>query len=256
MSVLRLSIFAVCLLGVAACTSTIQTTSGADYLAAYEERYTATPASGGSIDDEIKSIAAIEPQLQFPARIGLARISHGRLGAIPASELAIWGDAIETLGPEVGEFVPVSPLIASMVTDISHRQGDAAGKVIEDIRKGAARQHLDYVIAYEVTSFADTQQNGLSLADLTLIGLFVVPSRSIDVEASASAIMLDVRNGYPYATITGFAEKGGISTSSTQRSRRTELVHSAEDAALLDATSQIKDVVTELRIRAVKPNLQ
>lgn len=252
MPVLRLSILGGALISLVACTSTIQTTSGADYLAAYEGRYTAASASSGSIDDDVKSIAAIEPQLQFPARIGLARISHGQLGAIPASELAIWGDAIETLGPEVGEFVPVSPLIASMVTDLSRGPGDTAGKVIEDIRKGAARQHLDYVIAYEVTSFADTQQNGLSLADLTVIGLFVVPSRSIDVEASASAIMLDVRNGYPYATLTGFAEKGGISTSSTQRARRNELVNSAEDAALLDATSQIKDVVTELRIRAAE----
>lgn len=252
MSVLRMSFLAAAVFGLAACTSTIQTSSGADYLAAYEGRYEGPMGTLSEIDDEIKSIAAIEPNLQFPARIGLARISHGRLGAIPASELTIWGDAIETLGPDVGEFVPVSPLIASMVTDLSRSPKDNAGKVIEDIRKGAARQHLDYVIAYEVTSFSDTQRNGLSLADLTVIGLFVVPSRSIEVEASASAIMLDVRNGYPYATITGFAEKGSISTSSTQRARRTALVSTAEDAALLDATAQIKDVVTELRIRAAE----
>ncbi len=255
MLISRLSGIACVLLGVTACTSTIQTTSGADYLAAYENRY--TPAVGGEsgVDAQIKSIAAIEPQLHFPARIGLARIERRQLSAIPVSEMEIWADTVSTFGPEVGEFVPVSPLIASMVTETRRRSGDHAGKVVEDIRKGAARQHLDYVIAYEVTSFADAKANALSLADLSVIGMFVIPSRSIDVEASVSAIMLDVRNGYPYATITGFAEKGGISTAVTQRSSRYELMDTAEGAALRDVTRQMKDVMTELRIRAAKATL-
>jgi len=52
--------------------------------------------------------------------------------------------------------------------------------VIDHIRRGAARQHLDYVIAYEVTDKTKSDGNALRLADLTVLGLFVLPSRLSD----------------------------------------------------------------------------
>lgn len=252
MLIARSTVFACLVLSISACTSTLQTTSGADYLLAYEGRYTPVAGDQSDVDAEIMAIAAIEPQLRFPARIGLARIEHRELSAIPVSELEIWADSIGAFSDDMGDFVPVSPLIASMVTDISYRSDDPSGKVVDDIRKGAARQHLDYVIAYEVTSLSDVKANGLSLADLSVIGMFVLPSRSVDAQAMASAIMLDVRNGYPYATITGFAEKAAISTAVSQRASGNDLMAAAEVAALRDVTGQMKDVMTELRIRAAE----
>jgi len=59
-----------------------------------------------------------------------------------------WRDAAESLGPSFGTFIPVSPLIANSVSHMDSREKTT---VIDHIRRGAARQHLDYVIAYEVS---------------------------------------------------------------------------------------------------------
>jgi hypothetical protein len=41
----------------------------------------------------------------------------------------------------------------------------------------------------------------LSFADLSIIGMFIVPSRHLKAEGFASALLLDVRNGYPYGDL-------------------------------------------------------
>jgi len=127
-----------------------------------------------TINADIRSIAAVEPNLQFPARIGLARIERGRLISVPTDEAEDWQILIERLGPSFGEFVPVSPLIAAMV-DTSRKSDTHSRAVVDNIRRGSARQHLDYVLIYEVTDVADQNSNVLRIADLSILGLFVLP---------------------------------------------------------------------------------
>ena len=232
-------------IGIAACTSSIQTTSGADYLARYDGSYeVAGGACGSDTDADVKRIAAIEPDLHFPARIGLARIGpRGNLAPVPASELAIWGDLATSLGEAYGEFVPVSPMIAAMVSD----EGEGSSReVIDHIRRGAARQHLDYVLVYETASESRNASNALALADLTIIGMFVLPSRDVKAEATVSAILLDVRNGYPYATLTAFADRKGLSRAVSSWSTRQELAASAEEKAVLELANDVRDTLPEL----------
>jgi len=146
-------------LSLCACETTAQYTSGADYL----ERYPAQASSSASsslsasvaahskTDAAIREIAAVEPDLHFPARIGLARIHQRELVGVPADEAESWRAAAENLGAGYGEFIPVSPLVAEM---ISPHNRFSKSSVVEHIRRGAARQHLDYVITYEVTDKA------------------------------------------------------------------------------------------------------
>ena len=78
-------------LTLAACTSSVQTTSGADYLKGYDGSYAVqSGASGSDTDAAVRRVAAVEPNLKFPARIGLARIEHGQLAAVPEGEGQIW----------------------------------------------------------------------------------------------------------------------------------------------------------------------
>ena len=237
-------------LALSACESYTQTTSGADYLARYDGSYTPAEGGGSNVDADVRRIAAVEPDIRFPARIGLARIHNGTLVGVPADEAYIWQSVAEDLGPLYGTFVPVSPLIANMVrpekdVDRSRRWRDPAN-AIADIRRGAARQHLDYVFAYEVGSSSDGKANAIALADLTVIGMFVLPSRSVDVEASASGILLDVRNGYPYATVTAHAEKNGLARAINEWSRARELASDAEDLAVLKLSQDVKDAMEQL----------
>ncbi len=231
----------------AACTTTSQYTSGQDYLSRYTDA-SATPTVGLSnkTDAAVREIAAIEPDLRFPARIGLARIDRGSLVGIPADEAQSWAAAAETLGTGFGDLIPVSPLVANMVSS----QRTKGTTVVDHIRKGAARQHLDYVITYEVTDTAKSDGNALRLADLTVLGLFVLPSRDLKAEASASAILLDVRNGYPYLTGSTFADKKAISTVVGKGDRKDKLRSAARQVAVSQIANEFASRLKELKLVA------
>lgn len=225
-----------------------QYTSGQDYLARYNKT---APIKYGSttydIDQEIREIAAIEPDLRFPARIGLARIERGRLVSLPLDETDHWQTLAEDLGREMGTFVPVSPFIAQSLqtptNDPYHSES-----VINTIRKGAARQHIDYVLIYEVSHKSSTHKNALSFTDLSVLGLFVLPSRNIEVTSTASAILMDVRNGYPYLTATEFTEDASASTSAHKRRQSETLKDRSRIEVVQMLSDEIGETLKELQI--------
>jgi len=247
----RLWMVGIAALALSACATTTQYTSGQDYLA----RYNSNSANSGqtklnsnpAIDAEIREIAAIEPNLHFPARIGLARIEHGQLIGVPQDEAGYWRDAAEDLGHGFGQFIPVSPLVAEMVgsTEPHYKRN-----VVNHIRRGAARQHLDYVIAYEVNHKSDSQRNGLQIADLSILGLFVLPSRDVDVQSTASAILMDVRNGYPYLTGSTFADKSGISTLVGRGDKKDKLKNASRIVAVDKISDEFAQGLQELKLVA------
>lgn len=230
---------------IAGCETTPQYTSGQDYLARYQTPTTSVQST--EIDASVRQIAAIEPDLRFPARIGLARIEHGLLVGVPADEAQSWAKAAETLGTGFGELIPVSPLVANMV---SSQRGKNGTEAVDHIRKGAARQHLDYVITYEVSDTAASDGNALRLADLTVLGLFILPSRDLKAEATASAIMLDVRNGYPYLTGTTFADKTAISTVVGKGDRKDKLKNAARQVAVAQIAEEFAEGLKDLKLVA------
>jgi hypothetical protein len=194
----------------AGCSNPIQYTSGAAFVA----------PSNGPIDKDIATIAAIEPNLHFPARIGVARIVNGALSLPGADETAVLADMAETLTP-MGTFVQVSPLISAMVN------GDASGpttdRAIQDIRRTAARQHLDYVLIYEIGVRSSERDTAFALADVTLIGGALLPTRNIKVAGLGNALFLDVRNGYPYGTAQVAEDLSGLARSFGTDRRRAAL---------------------------------
>ena len=237
-------------LAIGACGTSLQTTSGADYLARYDTSYQASDEKAQAIDEDVRRIASIEPNLVFPARIGLARIERGRLTTLPEEDARAWQDQVEKLGTTYGEFVPVSPMIAEMVNTSSPARSSSAAEIMAYIRRGAARQHLDYVLVYEVGASRQEKSNALALADLTIIGMFVLPSRTIDVEATASGLMLDVRTGYPYATLTTHADKTGVSRAISERSTGLSYAETAKAQAVSKLARDFSDAMETLAQRA------
>jgi len=225
-----------------ACAHSSQLTSGSDYIARYDD--SPAYASTTFLDDEVRSIAAIEPDLRFPARIGLARIEGRTLTTIPGDESQYWAKLSETLGDRYGELIPVSPLITAMV---NHGQAQSAKDIVGHVRKGSARQHLDYVLIYEVDNRSERRSNALRLSDLTVLGLFVMPSRKVEIESTASAILIDVRNGYPYGTATSFADKDGTSTFAGREAKQSKLTDKARVLAVSNLTDEVEMVFEELR---------
>ena len=254
---IRTLIIGIATLALPACATTSQHTSGADYLARYNATTsyqtnaitTSSTAQGSTpdIDREIKDIASVEPHLQFPARIGLARIERGNLISVPQDEASYWQESGEELGHEFGQFIPVSPLVAEMVGTNKNKFNR---NIVNHIRRGAARQHLDYVIAYEVLDKADSKKNTLSVTDLSVLGLFVLPSRDLKIESTANAILLDVRNGYPYLTGSTFADKKGVSTLVGRGDKKDKFKDAARSVAVDKIADEFAMGLKELKLVA------
>lgn len=191
-----------------ACSQTTQYSSGADYVAA-------RGVNGAlDIDADIARIAAVEPDLRFPARIGIAQIVNGQLSLPDTATADLFADLAQRYAA-MGSFVPVSPLIAAMVTGsdpsaMPERYGMRPEEIVHDIRLTAARQHLDYVLIYEVGAQSARKGTVFALTDVTLIGAALLPTRSIAVAGIGQALFVDVRNGYPYGTAQATADLSGL----------------------------------------------
>lgn len=232
-------------LSLAACGPSIQTSSGSAYIGATNAAF---------IDEDIAQAAAVEPNLRFPARIGIARIVNGALTLPPAEETALF-TGIAARNSKYGEFVAVSPLIMAMITGTEPAinragQGSGAATVIHQIRLASARQHLDYVIIYEVGARSRTANTPFALADVTLLGGMLLPTRNIDVAGIGAAAFVDVRNGYPYATTQVSADLSGFARTFQADRRSNELRARATLKVAEALVPDLEEMLSELAARA------
>ncbi|MEO0991337.1 MAG: hypothetical protein AAFX00_10360 [Pseudomonadota bacterium] len=135
----------------AACSPEIQTTSGQAYLAA-------APIG----DPEIAKAAAVEPNLSFPARVGLVRPVYGQVTTIPRAEMDLY---VSGMSENLGSVTQIGQLEARMA---GVWRGNADG-----LRQLAASRHLDLLLV-----------------------LAFDPGRG-----TSEALLIDVRSGYPYASV-------------------------------------------------------
>ena len=155
---IRLSLIASLVLVSIGCQSSVQTTSRRQYLNQYEELDLPT-RKAGSIDEEVGKIASVEPTLRFPARIGIAKLYNGRISNLTVEEVEGWEKAKEEMGSGFGEFIPSSMIRDLAYTAPDRKKGEKLQKlrkIFRKVRLGAARQHLDYVLLYEVFSETKT----------------------------------------------------------------------------------------------------
>jgi hypothetical protein len=235
---------------VAGCGTTVQTTSGRDYLAAYP-----TSAVYGTLDERVREVANVEPLLRFPGRLGLARIGlvNGRIGLtpVPSEEAKAWTDLADDLGPEYGNLVPISPLVAAMFAPVHSAADrlDAVRETLETVRLAAARQHLDAVLVYEVDATADSKNNPLSIADWTVIGAFVLPSQDVKAEGIAQGSLIDVRNGYHYGTIQASADDQGTSARFANQEAQRDLSKRVQTAAVQNLAHETRTLLRQLKVK-------
>ncbi len=237
------SLFALTLL-LMGCAYDVQTTSGAAFVSARD-------ADGiRPIDADIAAIAAVEPNLHFPARIGVARIVNGQLSLPSADEGALLAE-VGARNAALGDFVQVSPLIAAMVTGndpagLADEYRGGSGQIVQDIRKTAARQHLDYVLIYEIGARSRQTDTPFALADVTLIGGAFLPTRNIRVAGVGQALFMDVRTGYPYGTAQVAEDLSGLGRSFGQERRADQLRERATDKVFAALVPEVEAMLGEL----------
>lgn len=204
-----------------------QLTSGQSYIANYQadvaaiKTHNSKKKTGSKVilNQKIREAASIEPILNFPARIGLVKFENGQLIDIPETEAEDW-KAFSNRRKQLGEFVNVNVLgTAAIPKSAGWRNYSRNDHTIEEIRIAAARQHLDAVLIYEINGFSRKNNTVLAVADLTIVGGAILPTRSITAESNARALLVDVRNGYPYgaASASSDIKKSSTSWGSTER---------------------------------------
>ena len=231
----------------AGCDTTTQTTSGADYLSKYPVAKALGTGTHSDVDAEVRDVAAVEPLLRFPARIGLVRVHNGEITNIPGQEGEAWQKTRDTLGDNFGDFVPISPLIADMVAPPTRGYKNSTHSIIRKIRLAAARQHLDAVLIYEVYSNSHSKSIATEVANWTIIGAYVIPSQHTKTVGYANALLLDVRNGYPYGTAAATAEKEHVAALVGSWGKKERLMEKNEIAANLNLIPEVEQMFDTLR---------
>lgn len=253
--------------GLAACAPYIQDSSGREYLngglemPSYLQKGDKQTRDRTDFGRRLRRAAAVEPGLRFPARFGIARIDRGRLSAVPPDEAQAWLKLAERLGPRFGEFVPISPLVAEMVAGEQSSERSRTqyyghrdlGDTIRKLRLGAARQHVDFAVVYEVAGTTKDNASVLSVADLSIIGMFIVPSRHLKAEGFASALLLDVRNGYPYGTATARADDQNLVPMIGSEARSGDLLRDVRTAAVVKLSGEVEKMAEALFARRAMP---
>ncbi|MEL6678336.1 MAG: hypothetical protein AAFQ51_06480 [Pseudomonadota bacterium] len=176
---------------------------------------------------------ASEPLLTLPARIGLARLASGVLTEVPSGELDVWTEMAAGL-PQVASADVVSPLLLSSI-------GGGGDAVLLRIMEAARRQGMDAVLVYDVTSRVRLDNTALAIADLTLIGAAVLPTRYLEGEGRADAVLLDSRNAYPYLTASAGVREARYSVSFGSHGRRDRM----RSALALDAVTRLAGKVDD-----------
>jgi hypothetical protein len=222
------------------CGPVPQVSSGAEYLAARPE-YSA--ANGTDLDKAVRHAADVEPLLRFPTKLGLARISGGQFVPVPPREADAW-IAFAKTHSEYGEFVPISPLVADLAMAAEGYHNTYGSSAIIPIRLAAARQHVDAVLVYTVAGNSTDKMSPLSVMDLTIIGAYLVPSRSVAGTAVASILLFDVRNGYPYGTLSATA----VQTSFVPNAGSTEQSQNLQVDAQVEALGKLTGEADKLLI--------
>jgi hypothetical protein len=141
------------------------------------------------IDKDIKQITRLEPQLRFPCRIAVALregAGHWRWTPRDRQVMDTWAANLRKEG------------IASDVVFMSNLFAD--GDSLQHLRASAAKYGADALLVVKGTAVTDSRINALAVLNLTVVGGFVVPGSHRDAMFQIEAALVDVNNGFLYAS--------------------------------------------------------
>jgi hypothetical protein len=150
--------------------------------------------AGPFTDDDIKQIQTLRPQLDFPCRIAVALKGEGdwHWTFKDRQLMEAWADTLRKEG------------IASDVVFMStmFMQGDT----IKDMRAAAAKHGADALLVVKGAALTDSYMNPAAVFNVTVIGGFIVPGSHRDALFLMQGGLLDVRNGFLYASVEAEGE--------------------------------------------------
>jgi hypothetical protein len=137
--------------------------------------------------------AVVTERLALPARIGLARLSHGRPAAVPGAERARWAGALAEVNRHLLYPIRLVPLPPPVLPDAA--QGQPAPDAVEALLARAAGAGLDAVLVYALSTRAEDDRLAAALTELPLVGGVVPGTAATEGHGTALAQLLDPVTG-------------------------------------------------------------
>jgi len=153
-----------------------------------------------SDDDDVAKIEQLKPQLKLPFRLAVApplqvrqHYWHEPRGLMEGErdEIMAWGERLKKEGV-VSEFILIPP----MLMDLSASRQPTS--YVKAVRLGAARVQADAVLFLRSVTDTNSYANVLSVLDITLVGMFLVPGHQRDALTILEGMIVDNRNQYVY----------------------------------------------------------
>lgn len=156
-------------------------------------------------DADILRIEQAKPQLQFPFRLAVLpptmfnQAGWGQAGETEGQrrEVQAWGEKLRREGI-VSDLIIIPEILAGQIRSRNS---------VKEIRVAAARLQADAVLILRSTTEVDGYLNPLSVLDLTIVGMFLVPGHHKDALTIVEGMLVDNRNQYVY--FAGSAEGTG-----------------------------------------------
>lgn len=185
-------------------------------------------------------------QAKFPAVIAFVRVQGTSRGYVGGSERGWWPVfRIESAPRGVNQklFADAAslPLIKGTF-EMSVLAADAA-RSLADLRAAALELGADLVMVYTLDGEA---QSGSELGLVTLASLGTLPDGASKAYVTGSALLLDTRSGYRYATLSSRGEASELASGFTRRLATDKALDRASARAVEGLLANFRPMWTEL----------
>lgn len=145
-------------------------------------------------ETDIVKVQSIKPQLTLPCRVAvyLPPSTGGRRRAKEKEFIDSWAETLKKEGIVTDMF-----LMSDLFT---------TGTSLKDLRVAAARHGANLLLVLQGESDVDTYKNPAAVLNLTIVGGFLVPGSRCDALVAFQGALVDVSNGFLYASIDAEGE--------------------------------------------------
>jgi rhombotail lipoprotein len=163
------------------------------------------PTTQYSDAQTIEEIRKLRPQAHFPLKVAVMPPDRVR-GISKAEKMTIeqWGEKLKQIGFVTSlEIVPIS-----LMPSCGYRS--ESNCFLNQSRAAGARLGADAMLFIGDSTVTDSYINPLSILNLTIVGMWIVPAHHRDSYSVYEAALFDIDNGYLYAVAEGQGEQKSL----------------------------------------------
>jgi len=158
-------------------------------------------------------------QLSFPARIAVAQ-----LGEVAPPQRML--DALRKASKTCSMVCPVN---GTVDTDNRRLHRSLAEPQGDQMRRFARDLGADYLFVFGGTVDRSTDDTSLALADVTIIGAFLIPSKQIDVKGTAAGSLIEVGSGRVVLSVSADSHDRRLSPAASSTADELAMLESLRD---------------------------